>query len=84
MTFAATARRGHLAGTSTTSAAPAGASQKASVTTQTVARAVEPVQDVADTVTETVTGVVGSLPVEVPPVQVPPVQVPPVPPVKLP
>ena len=84
VTFAATAKRGHLAAAPTTSAAPSGASQKASATTETVARAVEPVQDVVDTVSETVTGVVGPLPVEVPPVQVPPVQVPPVPPVKLP
>jgi len=84
VTFSATSRRGHLAGTPTTSAAPANGSQKASVATQTVARAVEPVEDVVDSVTETVTGVVGTLPVEVPPVQTPPLPLPPVPPVKLP
>jgi RNA polymerase sigma factor (sigma-70 family) len=84
VTFAATSRRGHLAATPTTSAAPANASQKASVATQTVDRAVEPVKDVVDTVTETATGVVSTLPVEVPPVQAPPLPLPPVPPVKLP
>ncbi len=88
VTFAATARRGHLAATPTTSAAPASASQKTSVATETGARAVEPVKDVVETVTETltetVTGVAGPLPVEVPPVQTPPLPLPPVPPVKLP
>jgi RNA polymerase sigma factor (sigma-70 family) len=84
VTFAATAKRGHLPATSTTSAATASASQKASVATDTVARVVQPINDVVDTVTETVTGVVGPLPVELPPVQTPPVAVPPVPPIKLP
>jgi RNA polymerase sigma factor (sigma-70 family) len=89
VTFAATAKRDHLGAAPATSTAPANGSQKASPATETVARAVEPVKDVVDTVTETVTGVAGELPVEVPPVEVPPVQVPtvplpPVPPVKLP
>jgi RNA polymerase sigma factor (sigma-70 family) len=84
VTFAATAKRGQAAAPPTTSAAPAGASQRGSIATETVASVVEPVNQVVETVTETVTGVVGPLPVEVPPVQVPPVPLPPVPPVKLP
>jgi RNA polymerase sigma factor (sigma-70 family) len=82
VTFAATARSGHLDAAPTTSAAAASASQKSSV--ETVAGAVDPVTDVVDSATETVTGVVGTLPVEVPPVQAPPLPPPPVPPVKLP
>jgi RNA polymerase sigma factor (sigma-70 family) len=84
VTFAATAKRGQVAATPTTSAPPASASQKGSIATETVASVVEPVNQVVETVTETVTGVVGPLPVEVPPVQTPPLPLPPVPPVKLP
>jgi RNA polymerase sigma factor (sigma-70 family) len=88
VTFAATSKRSQPAGTPATSGTPAvpgqQTSEKPSVATETVAAAVEPVQQVVDTVTQTVTGATGPLPVEVPPVQVPPVPVPTVPPVKLP
>jgi hypothetical protein len=85
LTFGATRKTGHLvAAPAGSPAAPAGSSEKTSVATETVNQVVEPVKDVVETVQETATGVVGSLPVEVPPVQVPPVPVPEVPPVKLP
>jgi RNA polymerase sigma-70 factor, ECF subfamily len=92
VTLASVRKRGQLAGAGATApataqatpTAAAAASQNEAVAQETVAGVVEPVQAVVDTVEDTATGVVGSLPVEVPPVPVPTVPDPTVPPIKLP
>ena len=76
------ARKRPQASTPAPSAAPATAVEK----TTTVASLTQPVNDAVESVTDTVDGVVESLPVEVPPIELPPVPlpVPAPPPIKLP
>ena len=82
--ISSTARKKLQASTTASSAAPGTAGEKKT----TVASVTQSVNDAVTTVTDTVDGVVGSLPVDVPPVELPPAPLPvpdtSVPPVKLP